>query len=87
MDFLTPMLGPMLEKFIVDLSPARMLEAVVLLFIIWRKLSPHLTKIENRIAGLESAVRDGFKTGESRFEKIENRVLSLENLNISKRGI
>jgi hypothetical protein len=74
MDILTPLI----EKFSTEISPARMLESIILLGLIWRKLSPHLTKIENRIAGLEAAVREGFKSGELRFERIETRVTTLE---------
>lgn len=59
-------------------NPARVLESIVLLFIIWRKLSPHLTRIEGRIGGLESAVRDGFALGEGRFKKIEDDVKDLK---------
>lgn len=61
-----------------DLSAGRMLESVVLLAIIWRKLKPHLEAIEKRLGGLEDAVNLGFANGEHRFQKIEKRLDELE---------
>jgi hypothetical protein len=75
MDFLS---GPIFEKFINDLSVARIVEAYVIFAIVWRKFKPHLTKIEDRLSGLEEAVKAGFNLGEQRFEKIEKRITVLE---------
>lgn len=70
--------GPLVEKFAGELSPARILESMLILFVIWRKVKPHLTKIEERMAGLEKALREGFNTGNIRFLNLENRVKELE---------
>lgn len=71
-------LTPLLEKATADLSLGRMLESLVLLKIIWMKLEPKLKKFDDRIAGLATVVENGFKSGESRFQKIEERVTALE---------
>ena len=62
-----------------EISLGRMAESAILLSIIWSKLKPHLKKIEDRMAGLESAVNKGFNLGETRFQHIENRLTNLEN--------
>lgn len=74
------LISPILEKFIHEISIGRMVEAYMLLHIIMHMLKPHLKKIEDRIAGLETAIRDGFKSGESRFDGLEKRVTILEIL-------
>lgn len=61
-----------------DISLGRMAESVVLFWIIWSKLKPHLKKVEDRLEGVESAVKNGFNSGEQRFEKIEDRLIVLE---------
>ncbi len=68
----------MVDQVPKEISLGRMVESLVLLSIIWSKLKPHLTKIEDRIAGLETALRDGFKSGDHRFSMIEDRVTALE---------
>ena len=68
----------MIKDFPHEISLGRMFESIVLLGLIWSKLKPHLTKIEDRLAGLEGAVRLGFDAGEVRFEKIEKDVKMLE---------
>ena len=68
------------DNLLGEISAGRMVESVVLLWIIWRKLSPHLEKIEARLAGLESAVKEGFNSGDERFKRIENRIDRLEDL-------
>lgn len=61
-----------------DLSLSRLAESTFLLFIIWRKLRPHLERVEARLAGLELAVQKGFDSGEHRFTKIEERIQIIE---------
>lgn len=61
-----------------DLSLARMVESLVLLTIIWNRLKPHLTKLEDRLAGLEKTIKSGFDNGEQRFQNIERRINDLE---------
>lgn len=61
-----------------EISLGRMIESVVLLSIIWSKLKPHLKKIEDRLEGLETAVKTGFDNGETRFKLIEWRISALE---------
>lgn len=82
MDFLSPLI----EKVTSDLSAGRMIESFVLLTIIWRKLSPHLKKVEERLEGLEKAVKEGFNSGEQRFEKIEGRIFVLEQNKTQNQG-
>lgn len=77
MDFLDIAMG-FASKSAHDLSGGRMFESLILLAIIWRKLKPHLTKIEERLQGLESAVSEGFKAGESRFQQVESRLKKVE---------
>lgn len=78
---------PFLQRAWDEVSFGRMLEASLLLWIIWRKLRPHLEKIENRLAGLETVVGNGFKSGETRFQKIEERIIALEEKKQPKGGI
>lgn len=82
MDFIIDLADklPFLDKLMSDISTGRMVESFVLLMIIWRKLKPHLTNIENRMKGLEEAVTNGFNKGETRFIKIEERLDALEHL-------
>lgn len=61
-----------------DFQPGRVIESLVFLFVLWKKVGPHLTKIEDRLKGLEKAVATGFSAGEDRFIKIEDRLLILE---------
>jgi hypothetical protein len=61
-----------------------MFESVVLLSIIWSKLKPHLTKIEARLLGVETAVKQGFESRDVRFDKIEGRIKTLENNSLGK---
>lgn len=61
-----------------DLSGGRMIESMIILFIVWRKIKPHLHAIEERLKGVENAVTIGFKAGETRFKTIEDRLTVLE---------
>lgn len=72
-------LTPMLEAWLHDVSPGRIAESFVLLWVIWRKLRPHLTKIEDRIAGVEKALLNGFNDGEIRFQRIEADIEKLKS--------
>lgn len=62
----------MIKDFPHEISLGRMFESLVLLGLIWSKLKPHLTKIEDRLLGVENAVQNGFKDGEIRFQKLES---------------
>lgn len=79
LDIILPMLGSYGEKILTESSPARLLESLVLLAILWRKLKPHLDKIEERMSGIEMSIRSGFQSGEERFSKIESRLGKVEN--------
>jgi len=74
MDFLS-----ILEPMTKDLSPGRMLESLIVFFVVWNRLKPHLKKIEDRLEGVEKAVNSGFNSGSIRFTQIENRLEILEN--------
>jgi hypothetical protein len=71
-------LASIVSVFGKDLSPGRMFESVVLLVIIWSRLRPHLKVIEDRLGGVENAVKVGFEAGNQRFKIIENRIMVLE---------
>lgn len=69
---------PIIQTLLKDVSPGRLAEGLVLTFVVWRQVKPHLTKIEERMEGLEKAVKHGFQSGEQRFENIEIRITALE---------
>ncbi len=77
---------PFAQSFWNGVSLGRIFEAVVVLGLVWSKLKPQLKILGERLEGLEVAVRDGFKSGEHRFDTIEidardtkKRVSKLEN--------
>lgn len=74
------------EFFLREISWGRFIESLALLIIIWFKIKPHMKNIEDRLSGLETALKLGFKSGESRFENIEGRLSSLENKNGGPNG-
>lgn len=85
-NYLFDLLPVFLSRFGNDLSPGRLVESVILLAIIWKKLGPHLKVIETRLGGiedkfkgLESTMKTGFNQGEERFKNIEGRLNGLEN--------
>lgn len=61
-----------------EISLGRMIEAFVLLGVIWRKLQPHLKKIEERLEGVELAVKKSSDADAARFTTIEVRLNALE---------
>ena len=69
----------MLTPLFKDVQAGRMIESVVLLAIIWSKLKPHLTKIEDRLKGVELALQTGFNLRDERIQKNEARLTALEN--------
>ncbi len=77
---LTTLLISMFKDIPKDISIARILESTILLSLIWSKIKPHLTKIEQRMEGLEQAVKVGFNNGSIRFETIEYRLKKLEEI-------
>lgn len=76
------MLIPLIKDLGSDISPGRMLESIVLLFIIWSKLKPHLKKIEDRLEGLEKAVNCKFGLSEERILKVETRLDVIEKIKL-----
>lgn len=81
MDLIFSLMEPYMEKFLVELNPARLLESFILLVVIWRKVRPHLTTMENEMKGVKlelNQIREGmdkgFELGNKRFEEIENRL-------------
>lgn len=79
-------LTPLIEKATDGLSFGRMIESMAILAIVWRKLKPELKKFDERLAGLATIVENGFKSGESRFQKIEERLTVLETTEESTHG-
>ena len=73
MDFIT-----ILMALVSDFQPGRLVESLIFLVVLWKKVLPHLTKIEKRLEGLEDAVKQGFNSGELRFITIEDRISKLE---------
>ncbi len=70
-----------------DIEPGRLLESLIFLFVmLWRmrpyfrKFDGHVQELKAEISGLKAAVQAGFKSGEERFSRIENRVTLLEQI-------
>lgn len=61
-----------------DIQPGRLTESLIFLVVLLWRIRPHLRKVEDRLAGLEIAVREGFQSGERRFINVESRLSSLE---------
>jgi hypothetical protein len=77
----------LLNPIVSTIEPGRLIESLIFLVVLLWKLNPHLKKIEDRMEGIENAVREKFVAGESRFEEIETRLDSLEtNLSGSENG-
>lgn len=68
------------SNFIEHLSLARLFESVILLGLIWKKTKPILDKFEQRLGGIEKAVKEGFHAGEERFTRIETRLAEVETV-------
>lgn len=71
--------------FLKDFEPGRLLESLIFLAVLLAKLKPHLKRVEDRMAGIESnmkSIKDsvnlGFSQGNARFNKIEQRIEILE---------
>lgn len=70
-----------------DIQPGRLTESLIFLFVMWWKVKPHLKMIEDRMLGMEKAleniqgtVKKELSDGESRFNRMENRIEKLETL-------
>lgn len=70
-----------------DMDKGRLAENLIFLVVLWWKVKPHLTKIEERMAGIEkgmmnfkSTVDSALNAGDVRFQKIESRLDFLECL-------
>lgn len=83
MDLILTMLGAYGEKLLTESNPARLIESLILLAVLWRKLKPHLDKIEQRMSGIEASLKQGFAAGEERFTKIETRLDAVEKNNVT----
>lgn len=69
-----------------DIQPGRLVESLIFLGVLLWRIRPHLKRVEERLAGLEKAVTDGFKSGEQRFKGIEDRVTQLEKTQGGQNG-
>lgn len=69
---------PTVYSIFKDVSMGRMTESIIIVIIVWYKIKPHLTNVEQRLKGLEDALTKGFSSGEIRFKAIENRLDELE---------
>lgn len=70
---------------ITDVKPGRLIESIIVIVILMWKLKPHMTKMEDRMMGLEVGVKNlektmqsSFKAGDQRFSDIERRLEKLE---------
>ena len=66
----------LLSTAVEDVSPGRLIETILALVVIWTRVKPFLKSYDERLKNLEQAVKDGFKQGELRFQKIEDAVKS-----------
>lgn len=69
-----------------DFQTGRMIESLIFLFVLWNRVKPHFKKIEDRMEGMEIAVKSltqtmtsSFEAGEQRFSNIEKRLDAIEN--------
>jgi len=62
----------LLSTAVEDVSPGRLIETILALVVIWTRVKPFLKSYDERLKNLEQAVKDGFKQGELRFQKIED---------------
>lgn len=69
-----------------DMDKGRLAENLIFLIVLWSRVKPHLKKIEERMAGMESVMRtfkatvdDSLQLGDIRFSKIESRLDFLES--------
>lgn len=74
---------PILEKVLSESNPSSLVQSLIIFFIVWWKVKPHLTRIENEIRQINSNMQTGFRAGEERFSKIEDRVSRLELKEVS----
>lgn len=69
-----------------DMDKGRLAENLIFLIVLWSRVKPHLKKIEERMAGMESVMRtfqatvhESLQHGDLRFSKIESRLDFLES--------
>lgn len=69
-----------------DMDKGRLAENLIFLVVLWSRVKPHLKKIEERMAGMESVmhsfkdtVTESLHHGDLRFSKIETRLDFLES--------
>ena len=69
-----------------DIQPGRLIESLIFLAVLMWKIKPHLKRVEDRMAGIETAMKSmkdsvtmGFAQGNARFSRIETRLDLLEN--------
>lgn len=64
-----------------DMEPGRMVEGFVYLMLLFWKVKPHLTRVEQQMAGVVDELKKinvRLEHGEERFDKIESRLSKLE---------
>lgn len=54
-----------------SVQPGRLLESLIFLAVLLWRIKPFFNKVEQRLAGVEKAVVEGFKEGSQRFLQIE----------------
>jgi hypothetical protein len=69
-----------------DIQPGRLIESLIFLAVLMWKIKPHLKRVEDRMAGIETAMKAmkdsvtmGFAQGNARFTRIETRLDLLEH--------
>jgi hypothetical protein len=77
----------LLEKWLSESNPSSLIQSLVIFYIVWAKVRPHLTRIENEIAQININMSAGFSAGETRFQKLESRVEKIENIRGSENGL
>ena len=64
-----------------DMEPGRMVEGFVYLMLLFWKVKPHLTRVEQQMGGVVDELKKinvRLEHGEERFDKIESRLFKLE---------
>lgn len=74
-------LGPIVS----DIQPGRLVESLIFLCVLLWRIKPHLTRVEQRMKGiegcmnrLECSMTKGFNAGEQRFDDLEDRLTEVE---------
>jgi hypothetical protein len=72
-------MSDMIYQALIGIDKGRLIENLIFLGVLIAKVGPHLSKIESNLKDLATEVKNGFKSGEDRFSKIERRIERIED--------